>query len=490
MRFGVTAHTRSVIALLLVTFASGPGAPQPAVAQDSTPVLPTQAARRGADKPELSPDRIIVKFKERTTASQRDNARRQEQLEKVRPLGLIRAELVKVRGRTPDAAIAALERRPDVEYAEPDYIRRASSYETEPYIGYLWGQHNNGQYIGEQYGSADVDINGLEASQVMTGAASTTVAVIDEGIDFSHPDLSGQQWVNPDEIAGNGWDDDGNGYVDDINGWDFYNWDNTVYDSYDGDAHGTHVAGTIAAKLDGQGVVGVAPNVKIMSLKFLGPDGGWDSDAISAIEYAAREGVKISNNSWGGGDYNQALKDAIDNCGCLLVAAAGNGGADGIGDNNDYYPDYPASYTSPNILSVAAVDNQGNLADFSNYGPASVDISAPGVGIASTYPEGEYVWMSGTSMAAPHATGVAALVASLNPTLTATEIKSALLNTGKASPYTSGWTVTGKMLDAYAAVTSIAPAPSDTTSPSGTVKISSGATYQQRDGECFGAGYR
>ncbi len=303
------------------------------------------------------------------------------------------------------------------------------------------------------------------------------MAVIDEGIDFSHPDLSGQQWVNSGEIAGNGWDDDGNGYVDDINGWDFYNWDRTVYDSYDGDTHGTHVAGTIAANLNGQGVVGVAPKVKVMSLKICGPDGCDIAGAIDALSYAAWEGVPVANASWGGPGYSQALKDAIDYSDLLFVAAAGNGGADGVGDNNDYYPDYPASYTSPNILSVAAIDNRGYFAGFSNYGPASVDISAPGVDIASTYAGGGHVWMSGTSMAAPHATGVAALVASADPTLTPIQIKAALMSTGKASPYTSGWTVTGKIIDAYAAVSSVAPAPSDTTPPSGTVKINSGATY-------------
>jgi subtilisin family serine protease len=205
------------------------------------------------------------------------------------------------------------------------------------------------------------------------------VAVIDDGVNFSHPELAGRAWTNPGEVPNNNLDD-ANGYVDDVNGWDFYNRDKTVHDS-GVDAHGTHVSGTIAASVDGQGVVEVAPNVKIMALKFLGPEGGYTSDAILAIQYAKAEGAKISNNSWGGGSYDQALYDAINNSGSLFVAAAGNNGS-----NNDDYRFYPASYDLPNILSVAAVNNQGKLASFSNYGATSVDIAAPGVGILSAVP--------------------------------------------------------------------------------------------------------
>ena len=215
------------------------------------------------------------------------------------------------------------------------------------------------------------------------------VAVIDDGADLSHPDLQGQGWTNPDEIAGNGVDDDNNGYVDDTNGWDFYNRDNTVHDMLE-DAHGTHVAGTIAGSENGEGVVGVAPGVKVMPVKWLGPFGGRLSDAIKAIEYAKKEGARISNNSWGyEGKPSRALEETIRRSGMLFVAAAGNGGRDGRGDDNDADPNrsaYPASYDLPNVLSVAAANNQGRLAGFSNYGKRSVDIAAPGVDILSSVP--------------------------------------------------------------------------------------------------------
>jgi hypothetical protein len=216
------------------------------------------------------------------------------------------------------------------------------------------------------------------------------VAVIDDGVDFSHPDLSARRWVNPGETPNNGVDDDANGYVDDVNGWDVCHRDNTVHDDGD-DSHGTHVSGTIAASVNNQGIVGVAPNVEIMALKFLsdngtGPGCNSTAGAIEAIGYAKKMGVKISNNSWGGGAFSQALKDAIDSSGQLFVAAAGNGGPDSVGDNNDATPMYPASYASANIVSVAAANNRGSLGGFSNYGKTSVDISAPGVSILSSVP--------------------------------------------------------------------------------------------------------
>lgn len=198
-----------------------------------------------------------------------------------------------------------------------------------------------------------------EASAVTQGDSNLVVAVIDDGVDFLHPDLENRAWTNPGETPNNNTDDDGNGKIDDVNGWDFFHEDNTVYD---------------------EGIVGVAPNVKIMALKFLGPNGGSTSDAILAIQYAKSKGAKLSNNSWGGGGYSQALKNAIDASGSLF-AAAGNSGT-----NNDTTPMYPASYTGANILSVAAINNQGNLAGFSNYGAKSVDVSAPGVDVLSSIP--------------------------------------------------------------------------------------------------------
>lgn len=190
----------------------------------------------------------------------------------------------------------------------------------------LYGLNNTGQTGG----TADADVDAPEAWNTTTGDTLTVVAVIDEGVDINHPDLKNNIWTNSGETAGNGIDDDKNGYVDDVNGWDFYNKDRTVYDSGDGDKHGTHVAGTIAAEGNNSlGVVGVNWKAKIMPLKFLGPDGGYTSDAAAAIDYAVNKGVKISNNSWGGGGANQTLLDAIkraDIAGHLFVAAAGHAG--------------------------------------------------------------------------------------------------------------------------------------------------------------------
>jgi subtilisin family serine protease len=227
---------------------------------------------------------------------------------------------------------------------------------------------------------------------VLWGAWDTTrgdedivVAVIDTGTDRDHPDLASNMWTNPREICDNGIDDDGNGYVDDCHGWDFYHRDNTVFDPYDGDEHGTHVSGTIAAVADnGIGVAGVAPNITVMPIKFLGPGGGYLEDAILSVEYAAANGAHLSNNSWGcWGCFSQALEDAIEAAEMPFVAAAGN-----WGDDNDVDPFYPASYDLPNVLSVAAVDNAGDLAWFSNYGATSVDVGAPGVDVLSTLPAG------------------------------------------------------------------------------------------------------
>ncbi len=383
----------SLVLLLLATAvparASGTGSGPDGGAGD---VADRKAAARPLQRAQGHPDRIIVKFEPATSRAARENIRRQEGLDRVRGLGLIRAEVVRVRGRSAEEAVRALNRRGDVEYASLDYIRRASGYSDEPRFGEQWGNHNTGQSVnGHGSGTADVDTNALEASAVTTGDPNLVVALIDDGVDFSHPDLAGRQWVNPGESgvdpdgrsrASNGVDDDRNGYVDDVNGWDFYNGDSTVHDPGE-DSHGTHVAGTIAASVNGKGIAGMAPGVKIVALKFLGPLGGSDSDAILALEYAKRMGVRVANASWGGAGYSQALKDAIEASGSLLVAAAGNGGVDGVGDNSDYSPEYPAAYDSANILSVAAISNRGGLASFSNYGPTTVDISAPGVDILS-----------------------------------------------------------------------------------------------------------
>jgi thermitase len=239
-------------------------------------------------------------------------------------------------------AIQRYEASPDVEYAEPDFLLEPTAYPNDPYFPRLYGLDNTGQTGG----ITDADTDGLETWNTSTGSPTTVVAVIDEGVDVNHPDLRDNIWVNTDEVAGNGVDDDRNGYVDDRNGYDFANDDASVYDpdplNGAGDEHGTHVAGTIAAQgNNGTGVTGVSWEASIMVAKFLGPHGGYTSDAVEALNYAVANGAKISNNSWGGGGYSRTLHDAIaraDAAGHLFLAAAGNDRVD-----NDATLSYPVS---------------------------------------------------------------------------------------------------------------------------------------------------
>lgn len=343
-----------------------------------------------------------------------------------------------------------------VEYAEPNYIVKPNAV-SDPYYKNLWGLKNTGQVINGVTGKAGIDIKAETAWLKTKGRTSTVIAVIDTGVDISHPDLKDNIWKNTGEVPNDGIDNDKNGYIDDVNGWNFFDGNNDVFYSADEDYHGTHVAGTIAGKANTIGVIGVAPNVKIMPLKFIGPGYGYTSDAIKAVSYAKGKGVKISNNSWGGGAYSQALYDAIKYSNSLFVASAGNDGK-----NNDTTPSYPASYNLSNILSVAAINNTGNLASFSNYGATSVDVAAPGVSIFSTFPVsfsyGAYGYLDGTSMAAPHVTGTAALVTAIYTYQSPTQIKDTIMKTVTKLSSLTGKTVTGGLVNAGAAVNYGVPA--------------------------------
>lgn len=409
---------------------------------------------------EFASGKVIVKFEEDATRAEKADARGNEGLQEKENLGLIDAEVDTVRGQSVEQAVRDLEKRPDVEYAEPDFLLQPSQTTTANDPGYpkMYGLDNTGQTGG----TADADIDAPEAWSTTTGGADTVVAVIDEGVDTNHPDLKNNVWTNPDEIAGNGADDDRNGYVDDVNGWDFANNDASVYDrdpvTGTGDEHGTHVAGTIAAQGNNSlGVVGVNWQAKIMPLKFIGANGSGNmSNAIKALDYAVKEGVKISNNSYGySGAPSQSFADALaraDTAGHLFVAAAGNGGADGIGDNNDAAAHYPSSYGNGNVVAVAATDGKDALASFSNYGASSVDVGAPGVGIRSTLPGNTYGSYSGTSMATPHVAGIAALVKSSAPSLDDAGIKAKLLQSAEAKPTLAGKTATGGRVNAASAM--------------------------------------
>ena len=366
----------------------------------------------------------------------------------VRTFGLVPG-LLHVRTALPvERAVAILGADPSVRFAEPDYVQRKAANADDTYFSLQWGLHNTGQSIQGQTGIADADIDMPEAWDITTGDPGFVIAVIDSGTQWSHPDLDSNIWTNSGEVPANGLDDDGNGYADDVRGWDFYSGDSNPDD---GDGHGTHTAGTIGAEgNNGAGVAGVTWRCKIMPLRFLGPFGGSTSDAIAAVSYAAGKGVKVSNNSWGGAPFSSALYSAINaskGVGHVFVAAAGNAGT-----NNDASPFYPANYDLDNIISVAATDNRDNLADFSNYGGTTVDLAAPGVNIASTYPTSSYAWSSGTSMAAPHVSGVVALVYQRNPGFTYSEVVGRILGSTRPAGSLSGRCVTGGVLNALAAL--------------------------------------
>lgn len=359
-----------------------------------------------------APDSLLVKFTPSANASQKARARGLVNTTSRKAYGIVKgleALRLKPNQKVIDA-VDKLARLPFVEYAEPDYHVTLSAT-NDAYYSLIYAIENNGQSIVDQIGTSDADMDVVEAWSTQTGDPNLIIAVIDTGVDYSHPDLAPNMWINAGEIPGNGFDDDGNGFVDDVHGYDFYDNDG---DPMDDQGHGTHVAGTICAVgNNGIGIVGVVQQCRIMALRFLGAQGGSISDGISSLDYAVQMGATISNNSWGGGGFSSAMSNAIAaarDADHVFLAAAGNEGTD-----NDAVPHFPSNYSLANVVSVAATDNQDGLASFSNYGATSVDIGAPGVNIASTYPNDSYVWMSGTSMATPNVTGVVALIRSQNP---------------------------------------------------------------------------
>jgi subtilisin family serine protease len=328
---------------------------------------------------------------------------------------------------------------------EPNYRLFALGIPSDSSFNNQWSLNNYGQTGG----TSDCDIDAPQAWDITSGLRDVVVAVIDTGVDYSHPDLAANMWVNSSELNGTpGVDDDGNGYVDDIYGYDFLQNDN---DPYDENGHGTHCAGIIAAVgNNNQGVAGVSWRSRIMVCRFMDANGsGTVADAIEGIDYAVAMGVRILSNSWGGGGYSSALMTAIENAknqGVLFVAAAGNAGT-----NNDSSPQYPANYSVSNVISVAATNHLDGLASFSCYGKQTVHIAAPGVNILSTVPGG-YAWYSGTSMAAPHVSGVAALLLSMNPSMSLPELKDRLIWTGDSIAALQDTTITGRRLNAYNAL--------------------------------------
>jgi subtilisin family serine protease len=409
---------------------------------------------------EYSNKHILVKFKQGVSNSVKMNIHKK--IGAVRKMKYKKARIEKVNIPNKKVIDVINEYLADdrVEYAEPDYIVKTLLMPNDPDFSELWGLHNTGL----SGGSVDADIDAPEAWDITTGD-DVVIAVIDTGVDYTHEDLSSNMWVNTNEIPDNGLDDDGNGYIDDYRGWNFINETNDPMDDL---GHGTHCSGIIAGVgNNGIGVTGINWTAKIMPLKFLDAGGsGYASDAVEALIYAQDMGARISSNSWGGGGYSQSLYDAISafgNAEGLFIAAAGN---DGL--NADIYDHYPSGYNLANIISVAATDRNDTLAWFSNYGPANVDLAAPGVDIYSTLPEYAYLsstcndndgdgydYCSGTSMAAPHVAGVAGLVLSRNSGMDVTELKDIIMNSVDPVTSLNGKMVTGGRLNAQKAINTV-----------------------------------
>lgn len=402
----------------------------------------------------FDPEAILVRFAPNATAAQRNFALQLVGGAKLQSWTIVPGlEQIKVSVAAKDA-VATLTGLPGIMYAELDYFVRADVTPNDPSFGNLWGCNNTGQTVNGDPGSAGADINAPEAWDITTGSSSFVIGDIDSGVNWAHPDLAANIWSNPGEVV-DGVDNDGNGLIDDIRGWDWVNNDNNPTDD---NGHGTHTSGTFGAVGNNAvGMTGVMWSCKILPLKFLNASGsGAISGALSALQYCRTKNVKVSNNSWGGGGFSQAFLDAINasqSIGHIFVAAAGNAGS-----NNDASASYPASYNSGNIIAVVATNNNDGLASFSNYGATSCDIGAPGVTIYSTYLS-SYAYLDGTSMACPHVAGVVGLVYVRNPTWSWSQVRTQILSTARPLSALSGRCATGGIVNAAAALGGTAPPP-------------------------------
>jgi len=381
--------------------------------------------------------------------------------------------LLKSDSKSTQSLVTELENLSEVAYAEPNYIYKAiagtqslesmlagshrevmnAGAPTDPLYGKLWGLNNTGSNEPDRNGGqsgtrgvAGADVDAEKSWSITRGSKKVVIAVIDTGIDYNHPDLKNNIWINEKEIAGNGIDDDGNGYIDDIHGW---NAQGKNGNPMDGNAHGTHCAGTIGAEHNnGIGVAGVMDDVTLMGVKFLSDEGsGTLADAVEAIDYATKMNVDIMSNSWGGGGYSKSLEDAIKaarNKGIVFVAAAGNDNS-----NNDSRPSYPATYQVENVISVASHTAQDTLSSFSNFGKRTVHVAAPGSNILSTTPNSEYKVFSGTSMATPHVSGVIGLLVAENGRIPVQELRERLMGTSTPAAAYRRTTVAGGRVNTY-----------------------------------------
>jgi alpha-tubulin suppressor-like RCC1 family protein/subtilisin family serine protease len=484
--------------LLASTFLAVPGR---AARRQETRTFTHSGTNTKRETPAFVPGEVLVRFRSeakavegvRALAPLRDSGGRELPVEFARAEGLevVRGlRLARVRPADTLAVVAALSARADVLYAEPNYVRRPLRLPNDPRFPEMWNLKNTGQPGVEdtRAGVAGIDIKAEGAWDITTGSRNVVVGVIDSGFDLTHADLQPNVWTNPGEVPSNNTDDDGNGLVDDVHGWDFFHDDSTIFDRAPGapatdetDFHGTHVAGIVgAAGNNGTGVAGVNWQVSLMSLKVLGNEEEAAASpssvllTVRAYNYAKQmrelfqstggtlgANIRVLNNSYGGLGRSQAELDAIlalNGAGILFVAAAGNERT-----NNDSVPVYPASHAAPNIISVASLTRFQGISQFTNTGPRSVHMFAPGDEILSTLPGNDYAYATGTSMAAPQVSGAAALLCAANPSLTLARLRSALLYSGDEFGSFPPTTITNRRLNALKALQTAAEG--DTTAP-------------------------
>lgn len=423
---------------------------------------------KALQKIEFVPGEVIVKFKDREAVKSFHGKALKSTFLKSFVINVNFGYLYKLKINQKadlDSVIKELNKNPDVAYAEPNYIYRAIDYvantPVDPKYPLLWGLKNNGNNEPGKDGNptstigvVGADVSANQAWEVQRGSRTIRVAVIDTGIDYNHPDLKDNIAVNVKEKNGKpGVDDDGNGYIDDVYGYDFANND---ADPMDGHSHGTHCAGTIGAVHNSQGVAGVMAEVSLVPIKFLSDSGSGSTEAaVLAINYATKLGVNVMSNSWGGGGFSKALEDSIKAArdrGIVFVAAAGNSSA-----NNDASPHYPSSYDIDNVISVASHTITDNLSSFSCYGRRSVHVAAPGSNIMSTIHNGGYAVYSGTSMATPHVAGTIGLLLSDIPTLTPSEVRARVIATSVPVRSYKGKVASGGRVNAYNLITDTRP---------------------------------
>lgn len=405
---------------------------------------------------EVVADEVLVKFQEAAPQGI-DQAKIKEDVDEEEYVGSAHVMRLHSRSKNVATLISEMSTRSDVEYAEPNYIVHAIATPNDPNFGVLWGLQNTGQSILNVPGTPGADIGATSAWGISTGSRTNVVAVIDTGVDYTHPDLAANIWSAPASF---------NVTIGGIKitcpaGSHGFNANSNTCDPMDDNNHGTHVSGTIGASgNNGIGVVGVNWNASIMGAKFLDASGsGTLANAINAMEFVIQTrnffattggaNVRVMSNSWGGGGFSQAMLDEINKANAndiLFVAAAGNSAL-----NNDATPNYPSNYNAPNVVAVAATDNKDSLAYFSNYGKTTVDLGAPGVSVLSTIKGGSYAYFDGTSMATPHVSGAAILILS-KCTLNTADLKANILNNVDLISSLSGKTVTGGRLNVNKAI--------------------------------------